>query len=240
MSPDLDRKETTMDHSPVIRKLRFVDIPKAVRMIVAAMENDPTIHYFRDTSDAKADYWQKKWKYNMAIILANAIRKDEAWTVGDVYACLVFEPADQTEDILDKLVYGMLRIFNRTVAPQLYSRQQKRRGAEWKVKSEEAIRVTLGGRKRSMWYLAELATHPDHQGHGFGSALVRSFTERVDKHGGLSWLMSSNIENTAFYNSLGFITKAEIPLGDSDPDWHGPPVVNSLMIRDVSEKETLV
>ena len=41
--------------------------------------------------------------------------------------------------------------------------------------------------------------------------------------------MSSNIKNTGFYNSLGFVTKAQVSVGDEDPDWTEPPVVVSLV-----------
>ncbi len=43
--------------------------------------------------------------------------------------------------------------------------------------------------------------------------------------------MSSNINNTSFYNSLGFMTAADVLLGDNDPDWHAPPVVIKIVRR---------
>ena len=67
----LDEKRALLEHSLVIRKLRLstsnvvervadfpfifesyhiVDVPKAVRVVDAAMQNDPTLHYLRDTS----------------------------------------------------------------------------------------------------------------------------------------------------------------------------------------------
>lgn len=41
--------------------------------------------------------------------------------------------------------------------------------------------------------------------------------------------MSSNIKNTAFYNSVGFNTVAEIVLGDTNPEWEHPPVIICLV-----------
>jgi len=43
------------------------------------------------------------------------------------------------------------------------------------------------------------------------------------------WLVSSNIANTAFYNSHGFQTIALILLGEDNPDWHAEPIVVSLV-----------
>jgi hypothetical protein len=52
---------------------------------------------------------------------------------------------------------------------------------------------------------------------------------KADAHGRASWLLSSNINNTGFYNSFGYITQAEIILGDDDPDWTEPPFVVTLV-----------
>lgn len=134
------------------------------------------------------------------------------------------------------------------------------RGAEWGAKFKKTVEEVLGDRKESMWYLAEVATHPDHQGHGYGSALIRQFTEQVcvvksikklsvvlertfqaDAHGCASWLMSSNVNNTGFYNSLGFVTEADILMGDDDPDWDTKPVVIKLVrpVRDTKRINTM-
>ena len=42
------------------------------------------------------------------------------------------------------------------------------------------MEVALGSRKESMWYLAELMTYPEHQGHGYGTALVNFFIQQVN------------------------------------------------------------
>jgi predicted N-acetyltransferase YhbS len=50
---------------------------------------------------------------------------------------------------------------------------------ECQIKLKKAILDNIGERQKSMYYLANLATDPDHQGKGYGSALVKSFTARV-------------------------------------------------------------
>ncbi|KAI0811107.1 hypothetical protein BC629DRAFT_1030619 [Irpex lacteus] len=224
---------------PVVRKLRLIDIPKAVYMQEAALQNDPAFYYFRDTSDAKGDNWQKKWCLDLAIQLCKSVRRGQTWMVGDVLASITYELPQQTEDALDKLITRLMKLFDSKMTPKLYSKQQKRRSAEWQLKFRKAIDETVGGRKDPMWFLSELATHPDHQGHGYGSALVKMFTDQADAHGQSSWLMSSNINNTGFYNSLGFMAAADVLLGDNDPDWNAPPVVIKIMIREVPEKAVL-
>ena len=40
-----------------------------------------------------------------------------------------------------------------------------------------------------------------------------------------TYLTSSNVDNTQFYEACGFKTVAEITLGEGNPDWKEPPVI---------------
>lgn len=94
--------------------------------------------------------------------------------------------------------------------------------------------------------LTNLATVPEKQGRGYGTALVRHVTAQVPLHlirysiarfahkdslwqadvqQCSTWLTSSNVVNTKFYESCGFLTVAEILLGDNNPMWGKPPIV---------------
>lgn len=51
--------------------------------------------------------------------------------------------------------------------------------------------------------------------------------------------MSSNVVNTAFYNSHGFVTVGAYTVGDHDPDWKEPAVlVNIVCTMDLFEVPT--
>ena len=54
------------------------------------------------------------------------------------------------------------------------------------------------------WYLSVLGTDPDHQGRGFGGALVTPFTDRADDEGVGCYLESSKEVNVPFYRRFGF------------------------------------
>ncbi len=71
--------------------------------------------------------------------------------------------------------------------------------------------------------------------------MVLERTFQADAHGLASWLMSSNVNNTGFYNSLGFVTEADILMGDDDPDWHTKPVVIKLvrLVRGAKQLKTM-
>lgn len=40
-----------------------------------------------------------------------------------------------------------------------------------------------------------------------------------------SWLESSNIKNTEFYESHGFVGVVDVVIGNHNPTWHEPPVI---------------
>ncbi|KAI0346912.1 hypothetical protein BDW22DRAFT_470807 [Trametopsis cervina] len=129
-----------------------------------------------------------------------------------------------------------MSFYSNTIRPHVISKQQIKRAAEFRDKSKEVIGRTLGNRKDEMVLLGDLATHPLYQGRGYGSALVKLVKDHADTGCRDIWLLSSNIKNTGFYNSLGFFTHGEIILGEDDPSWTRPPVIINLMVREYQSK----
>lgn len=113
--------------------------------------------------------------------------------------------------------------------------------ATWRGSVSDALRVAgpmlrltgVGGARRGVgvlraserahprgddhWYLAILGTHPDHQGRGVGSALLRPVLERCDLDGSGAYLESSKPENVPFYERHGFRVTDVIRPGGSPP-----------------------
>ena len=54
------------------------------------------------------------------------------------------------------------------------------------------------------WYLSLLGTHPDHQGHGLGTAVVAPGIAAADAAGVGCYLESSKEQNVPYYRRLGF------------------------------------
>jgi ribosomal protein S18 acetylase RimI-like enzyme len=69
------------------------------------------------------------------------------------------------------------------------------------------------------YYLAMLGTHPDHQGQGLGSALMRPVLERCDADGVGAFLESSKERNVDFYARHGFRVVQEIRLPRGPRMW---------------------
>lgn len=69
------------------------------------------------------------------------------------------------------------------------------------------------------WYLAILGTHPDHQGSGVGSSLIRSVTDRCDQEGLGAYLESSKEQNVPFYARHGFEVQATFEPAGAPTMW---------------------
>lgn len=67
------------------------------------------------------------------------------------------------------------------------------------------------------WYLALLGTDPDHQGKGYGSAVMAPILERCDAEGTHAFLESSKERNLPFYERHGFVVTGELAFGPGGP-----------------------
>jgi ribosomal protein S18 acetylase RimI-like enzyme len=72
-----------------------------------------------------------------------------------------------------------------------------------------AVLGQLEDRKKALmpephWYLSAIGVHPEHQGEGLGSALVRSGIRRADRDNTPIYLETETGGNVDFYRHLGF------------------------------------
>jgi ribosomal protein S18 acetylase RimI-like enzyme len=70
--------------------------------------------------------------------------------------------------------------------------------------------------REAHWYLQLLGVHPDAQGAGVGSALMREHLREVDA-AGLSACLETTVENVEFYGRLGFGVRGEIVISREAP-----------------------
>ena len=75
-------------------------------------------------------------------------------------------------------------------------------------------------------FLGYIGVHPDHQGKGFGGALLASMTEDCDERGVAAYLESSNPLNEPLYARHGFVSRGPIELASGTPQitamWRDP------------------
>jgi len=82
---------------------------------------------------------------------------------------------------------------------------------------------------RPHWYLEAIGVEPEHQGAGFGSALVGAGLRRADLDNSPVYLETETERNVAFYENLGFgVVEQTVATGLDLPLW--------LMIRPQSDK----
>lgn len=67
------------------------------------------------------------------------------------------------------------------------------------------------------YYVRDIGVHPDMQGKGLGSALLRPTLDRCDREGLPAYLESSSERNAALYERLGFRLTAELRVAGSPP-----------------------
>ncbi|KAI0700774.1 hypothetical protein BC835DRAFT_366192 [Cytidiella melzeri] len=195
-----------------LRKINSAEVSEAVRVCEDAFEDDPLQHYFRYTPDADDDQrWRKNWHKLMGGYTKTFTDVGLGWTTDDFGAVLFYSPV-KPPDVDRKSILGGS------------SEEQQKRVNEWTKTSERVADETLGESRKDMAYIALLATKPIQQGRGYASALVKMAVDEADAQGRITWLLSSNIANTGFYNSHGFIAKAKITLGEDNPTWNRPPV----------------
>ena len=76
------------------------------------------------------------------------------------------------------------------------------------------------------WYLGVLGTEPEHQGKGFGGALMRPILQRCDHEGIGAYLESSKESNVPYYQRFGFEITHEVALPKGGPTawlmWRDP------------------
>ncbi|KAI0700763.1 hypothetical protein BC835DRAFT_364085 [Cytidiella melzeri] len=173
----------------VIRKLRFGDIPEAIRMVEDAFEEDPLQHYLRrDTPDADTTgHFRQSWRLSLGANLAFIIRKGLVWTVGDSDAMVIYFPADLVEDDLDKIIKNALPLFTVAQANML-TEQQRQRQTAFAALFRQAVTEFLGDRVKDMFEVGGLATRPSKQGRGYGSALVKGVSDLADAARCATWL----------------------------------------------------
>ncbi|KZT73057.1 hypothetical protein DAEQUDRAFT_504632 [Daedalea quercina L-15889] len=125
----------------------------------------------------------------------------------------------------------MMQLFDHAMTSIFDSKEQRKRAGEMNEKYELALREAFGSDILRMSYVRVLATSPQKQGRGYGSALMAAVNTKADSLGCASWLLSSNVANTAFYESCGFVGVKEIMIGDDNPTWTQPPFPILIMVR---------
>lgn len=210
------------------RKLRYRDIPTARASSRAAFKDDPMVDYLTDQETARTTSVRAMLNAIVSVFMwAMIVHDGYGYTVDGGKACMTYLDPRQPRNPVISFVEWFSAMF-----PVQEREEIKTRRKELGEKHDKAIKDTIGDRKADMFYLQILFADPSTQGRGYGYALAKVATDAADAASRPIYLISSNVNNTKFYNSVGFITIATFTLGEDNPTWDKPPVVVSVMLKE--------
>jgi ribosomal protein S18 acetylase RimI-like enzyme len=145
-----------------------------------------------------------------------ALSHGHVWTTGDLAgAMLALPPGKWRVPLYPTLLHGS------AFGVQVPKAARFGAAMEWR----HARRM-----RKPHYYVRDIGVHPDAQGRGLGSALMRPLLDRCDREGLLAYIEASSERSAMLYERLGFRHIQELRVGGSPPLW--------LMIRPGSPSST--
>lgn len=216
-----------------VQRMQYGDVSTAVKIMEHAFEDDPFHDYLNHTPDSPpAAVSRFSRNFDATLMWTDFTYSHQAWTVNHGDAVVGYQPARSTWGIKPKILDFV--IGSVILAKNLFtlSKEQKNRHQELREKHGKATEDVLGNNAKEVINLQILATASARQGHGYASALVKKVLEIAADEGRITSLTSSNTKNNGFYESLGFVARKTITLGDENATWDKAPVVLTLMTHE--------
>lgn len=210
------------------QKMRYRDILTVRASKKAAFKDDPMVEYLTDQETTTKSSLRAMLNTIFAIFMWILIVRDGyGYTIDGGKGCMTYLDPRQPRNPVLSIVERFVAMFRFQETEEI-----KRRRQELGEKHAKAIKDALGNRKADMFYLERLWVDPATQGRGYGYSLAKVATDAADAASRPIYLDSSNINNTKFYNSVGFATVATFTIGDDNPTWNKPPIVLSIMLKE--------
>ncbi|KAJ3536140.1 hypothetical protein NM688_g6877 [Phlebia brevispora] len=192
--------------------LATADISTAVKSTNDAFKTDPLRRYVVETPDSNDTILHKiTHNANFSATLADTRAKES-----------------NPDGSLDTLIQWLLP-YATAYRKGLLSPEQRRRYKEAEDKVHKKVEETIEAGPWVRVCARQGGDSPGIRPSLLMLAVGQTMSEReflqADEEKRATWLVSSNIANTGFYQSLGFEIKGEIVLGDDNPTWREPAVV---------------
>ncbi|KAI0746991.1 hypothetical protein C8Q80DRAFT_1271804 [Daedaleopsis nitida] len=203
-----------------VKRLRYVEIPRAVNAGNEAMANDSFQRYL-DDADPRGRYEPSR-TFGNGVHFWDSVYHGRAFTIDNGDAAITFTVPGQSNGPLVPLFLPLIG----KLQPAEYQKRVK--------ETADALRTiyksAFGDRIKDMIEIATLATAPEKQGRGYGTALVQIVHEMADAQGRAIFLFTSDAYG--FYDAVGYKMVGEALLGADNPKWHGGPVYIRVMLRE--------
>ncbi|KAI0743891.1 hypothetical protein C8Q80DRAFT_1183823 [Daedaleopsis nitida] len=216
-----------------VEPLRYPEISRAVDKETEAFANDTLQRYLNDafTSPTRRRLHTVFHKLTNGSYYWDAVRQHRVLTVDHGDAVLSYTQPGQK---------GRHGLFIPWVGPLL----DKFEPAEFLKRRTEVgdayramYKAAFGDSPEEMFEIVTLATAPEKQGLGYGSALVAAVHDMADARGAATFLFTSDAKG--FYEAVGYKMVAETVLGLDNPKWTGGPVALRVMLRESTSLSTL-
>lgn len=180
------------------------DVPALVRTLTRAFAEDPVASWSCPPAALRPRVLETFYR----IRLHQMLDEQEVWTTeGCASAALWARPAQWRTSAREDLALGRCMLHPRLLA-RLPLVAAGLLGVERRHPHQPAH-----------WYLAVLATDPQAQGQGLGSAVLGPVLERCDRDRVGAYLESSSERNIDFYGRHGFRVSAELHLPRGPSLW---------------------
>jgi len=185
---------------PELRPATTEDVQRLKTMLAEAFLDDPVFGWLMPEETKRRARLRRYFGIELRFL---ALPRGRVWTTRDLRgAALTLPPGAWRVPLHTTLLQGS--------AFGIHLSRAARIGAavEWRHAHE------LRG---SHYYVRDIGVHPDMQGKGLGSALLRPTLDRCDREGLPAYLEASSERSAALYERLGFRHIKELRVGGSPP-----------------------
>jgi len=188
-----------------VRKVERRDIPQLAEVLAQAFDTDPAMKWATREDKNRLPALKDLYTY----CIEDALKYGEETTTEDLRACAVWTPPEAMEENPTPLhIIRMLPRYIRWTSIGKLGRLLK----FYELCEEKRP-------KTPHFYLDFIGVHPNQQGQGYASALLRHTLTRLDAQDTPAYLESSNPQNNPLYQRNGFNITDEIHLPDGPTLW---------------------
>ncbi len=189
-----------------MRSATAEDVGRLKTVLAEAFLDDPVFGWLMPKDGKRLAQLQRYFGLDLGHY---ALPHGDVWTTNDLIgATLTLPPGKWRVPPLTTLLHGS--------AFGVHLPRAARMGATMEWRHAHEIRGPH-------YYVRDIGVHPDMQGRGLGSALMRPTLDRCDREALPAYIEASSERSAALYERLGFRHVKELRVGGSPPLW--------LMIR---------
>ena len=200
----VSRAETTRETEGSVRHADAADLPLLERMLVRAYMDDPVAMWICGSARLRRRLLEGLYSARLRQMLRHRV----VWTNTERSSVAVWVAPQMNQPRIP----ASAALLGCLMDPRLLARLPLLAVGFNSMQHEHA-------RRPAHWYLSLLATDPDAQGHGFGSAVLQPVLEQCDSDGVGAYLESSKPRNVGFYERHGFRVAGELRLPSGPVMW---------------------